>query len=303
MAVKKGGLGKGLQEKGGLNNLIPDKKPKKKDNPVEKIVDSVKPDEFLPINMVEPNRNQPRKQFDEEALEELASSIKKYGILQPLLVQKKDDFYEIIAGERRWRAAKLAKLKKVPVIIKELSEQEVVEISLIENIQREDLNPIEEAKAYYTLMTEYHLKQEDIALQVSKSRTAVANSMRLLKLADEIQTMLVNGVLSSGHARALLAIENHDMQLDIANSIIKMKLNVRETEKLVKRLLNQKPRKEEEKSGNDIFYRKIEEQLKELFGTKVIIQNKKKKGKIEIEYYSQEDFERIYEMIQNINNL
>ena len=203
MAAKKGGLGKGI------DSLIPNKVARtpesgniKSDIKNEKVVEGV----LVNINKVEPNREQPRKNFDEDALQELSESIKQFGVLQPLLVQDKKDYYEIIAGERRWRAAKLAGLKEVPVIIKELSSQEVVEIALIENIQRENLNPIEEAFAYKRLLTEFHLKQDEVAERVSKSRTAVTNSMRLLKLNEKVQQMVIDDMLTTGHARALLEL-------------------------------------------------------------------------------------------------
>ena len=256
MAVKKGGLGKGL------DSLIPSGAPKNKKNiteekkqpvkVVEKVVEKIveKPVEMkMKITEVEPNREQPRKNFDEDALLELAESIKQFGVLQPLLVQKKDDYYEIIAGERRWRAAKLAGLKEVPVIIKDFSDQEVVEISLIENIQRENLNPIEEAAAYKRLLTEFNLKQEEVAERVSKSRTAVTNSMRLLKLDERVQDMLIQDMISPGHARTLLGIEDKDQQYNLAMRIFDEKLSVRDTEKIVKDL--QKPKKEEKKNSKE----------------------------------------------------
>lgn len=246
---------------------------------------------------------QPLKQFDEDALLELSESIKQFGVLQPLLVQKKGDYYEIIAGERRWRASKLAGLKEVPVIVKDFSEQETVEISLIENIQRENLNPIEEAAAYKRLMEEFHLKQDVIAERVSKSRTAVTNSMRLLKLDERVQQMLVDEMLTTGHARALLAIENKDEQHAAAVKVFDEKLNVRETEKLVKLLLNPaQPKPEKEKnSAEDLVYEQLEEKIKGIIGSKVAIRRKNRdKGKIEIEYYSQEELERIVELLETV---
>ena len=266
MAVKKGGLGKGL------DSLIPSGAPKNKKNiteekkqpvkVVEKVVEKIveKPVEMkMKITEVEPNREQPRKNFDEDALLELAESIKQFGVLQPLLVQKKDDYYEIIAGERRWRAAKLAGLKEVPVIIKDFSDQEVVEIALIENIQREDLNAIEEAVAYKRLMEEFHLKQDEIAERVSKSRTAVTNAMRLLKLDERVQNMLIQDMISPGHARTLLGIEDKDQQYNLAMRIFDEKLSVRDTEKIVKDL--QKPKKEEKKKEADPQMEVIYQQL------------------------------------------
>ena len=250
------------------------------------------------LSMVEPNREQPRKNFDEDSLQELADSIKQFGLLQPILVQDKKTYYEIIAGERRWRAAKLAGLKEVPVIIRNLTDQEVVEISLIENIQRENLNPIEEAQAYKRLLEEFHLKQDEVAERVSKSRTAVTNSMRLLKLCEPVQKMVVDGMLSTGHARALLAIEDPEQQYLIAQKVFDEKLSVREVEKLVKNLNKPpKPEKPENKSLT-VIYQDISERLKQSLGTKVSIQAKENgSGKIEIEFYNHEDLDRLLEQI------
>ena len=292
MAVKRGGLGKGL------DSLIPDTgKVAEKVKVVEKVVE--KPIEMkLKINQVEPNREQPRKVFDEEALQELAESIKQFGILQPLIVQKRDDYYEIIAGERRWRAAKLAGLKEVPVVIREMTEQEIVEISLIENIQRENLNPIEEAAAYKRLLTEFNLKQEEVAERVSKSRTAVTNSMRLLKLDERVQQMVIEGMLSTGHARALLAIEDGELQFQTATKIYNEKLSVRDVEKLVKNLGKEKPVKKEENAQQKAVFQDLEEKMKAALGTKVSINRKNdQKGKIEIEYYSMDELERLMEIM------
>ena len=259
---------------------------------------------YLKISLIEPNREQPRKKFDEDSLLELSESLKQYGILQPLLVQDKKDYFEIIAGgERRWRAAKMAGLKEIPVIIKELSDRETVEISLIENIQRENLNPIEEAMAFKRLLEEFHLKQDEVAERVSKSRTAVTNSMRLLKLDDRVQQMVVDDLLTTGHARALLAIPDNDKQYNLAQQIFDEKLSVRETEKLVKKIQSQKP--ELPKTQNDkmsVFYEDMEEKLKAIMGTKVAIHYKgNKKGKIEIEYYSSDELERIIDLFQSIH--
>ena len=253
---------------------------------------------IVKISMVEPNREQPRKNFDEDSLQELADSIKQFGLLQPILVQDKKSYYEIIAGERRWRAAKIAGLKEVPVIIRNLTDQEVVEISLIENIQREDLNPIEEAQAYKRLLTEFHLKQDEVAERVSKSRTAVTNSMRLLKLCDPVQKMVVDGMISTGHARALLAIEDPEQQYLIAQKVFDEKLSVREVEKLVKNL-NKPPKPAKiENSTLNIIYQDISEKLKQSLGTKVSIQAKENgSGKIEIEFYNHEDLDRLLEQI------
>ena len=326
MAVKKKGLGRGLdalfpekpaekkpvpkpitkevnpkQEAESVKTTVPasDKKEMTADAPTE-----VKKTEMLvKISKVEPNRTQPRKQFDEDALVELSESIKQFGILQPLLVSDKGDYYEIIAGERRWRAAKLAGLKEVPVIIKEFNDQQVVEISLIENIQREDLNPIEEAMAYKRLINEFKLKQDSIAERVSKSRTAVTNSLRLLKLDERVQQMLIDEMISAGHARAILAIPDKDKQASVAMKVFDEKLSVRETEKLVKHII-EPPKKKAEKQVNtaeDAIYESLEEKMKGIVGTRVFIHRKKNnKGKIEIEYYSRDELERIIELFESI---
>lgn len=258
---------------------------------------------FVKISSVEPNINQPRKQFDEDALLELSESIKQYGILQPLLVSDKKGYYEIIAGERRWRAAKLAGLKEVPVIVKEFTDQELVEISLIENIQREDLNPVEEAMAYKRLIDEFHLKQDEVAERVGKSRTAVTNSMRLLKLSEKVQQMLIDEMITAGHARAILAISDKEKQETVAMKVFDEKLSVRETEALVKRMLE--PPKTEKKSkfttAEDAIYESLEEKMKSIMGTRVQIHRKKNdKGKIEIEYYSKDELERIIDLFESI---
>ena len=300
MPGKKSGLGKGL------DSLIPNKKNDISDSKVEKKQekenDSPKSGEIMVrINEVEPNRDQPRKDFDEDALMELADSIKQFGVLQPILVQKKKDYYEIIAGERRWRAAKLAGLKEVPIIVKEFTEQEIVEISLIENIQRENLNPIEEAMAYKRLMEEFELKQDEVATKVSKSRASITNSLRLLKLDPRVQKMLEEEMISTGHARALLAISNKDKQYEIAQKVFDEKLSVRDIEKLVKDLKKIKKNKKEEKDVHDFLYTELEESMKQILGSKVSIKNKKNnKGKIEIEYYSRDELERIVDMIRSI---
>lgn len=260
---------------------------------------------MLKLDLVQPNKEQPRKTFDEEKINELAESIKNYGMLQPLLVQKNDSFYEIIAGERRWRAAKAAGLKEVPAVLKEYSKQEAMEISLIENVQRADLNPIEEALGYRQLIDEFGLTQEEIAVRVAKSRTAITNTMRLLKLDEQIQNMLVQGVITSGHARALLSLEDAQMQLKAAKEILDKKLSVRETERLVKRLQKEASgEKKEEKKKDEtlaLIYQDLEDRMKSVIGTKVSIHNKdKNKGRIEIEYYSEAELERIVEMIESI---
>ena len=301
MAAKRG-LGKGL------NSLIPDDgrnvsetKPKIVEKVVEKKVVVKEPTEIkVNINLVEPNRNQPRKVFEEDALEELAESIKQYGVLQPLLVQKRDGYFEIIAGERRWRAAKKAGIKEIPVVIRDYSEQEIVEIALIENIQREDLNPIEEAQAYQRLVKEYNLKQDEIAERVFKSRAAITNSIRLLKLDKRVQQMLIDDMISAGHARALLAIEDGEKQYNVAMRIFDEKLSVREIEKLIKDITSGKEEKKiKNVPANDFVYREYEEKLKTVFGSKVVIHNRdNNKGKIEIDYGSREEFERIFELIE-----
>lgn len=301
MAVKRTGLGKGL------DIMIPDysaktKTEKQRDNIEVKQEVSPKTETLIKITEIEPNRKQPRKKFDEDALLELSESIKQYGVLQPLLVQKREDYYEIIAGERRWRAAKMAGLKEIPVIIKDFTSQEIVEISLIENIQREDLNPIEEAQAYKRLLTEFNLKQDEVAERVSKSRTAVTNAMRLLKLDQRVQQMLIDDMISPGHARALLSIEDGELQWKIANQIFDEKLSVREVEKLVKSLQKdktEKPKKTE--SAYDYIYKDMEDKMKAILGTKVTVCHKAdQKGKIEIEYYSNEELERIYDLLKTV---
>lgn len=294
MAVKRSGLGKGL------DSLIPEGKTtgKTKKNPE---IDKINNDQLVSINKVEPNREQPRRNFEEDSLLELAESIKQFGILQPLLVQDKKDYYEIIAGERRWRAAKMAGLKEIPVIIKNYSVLEAVEIALIENIQREDLNPIEEAMAYKRLLDEFSLKQDEVAERVSKSRTAVTNSMRLLKLDERIQQMIVDDMITTGHARALLSIEDREEQYKIANQIFDEKLSVREVEKLVKLIKNPKKVKNQPKIEHMFIYEDIEDKMKQIIGTKVRVNPKQNgKGKIEIEYYSKDELERIYELIMGV---
>ena len=311
MAGKKSGLGRGLDA------LFPEKTVQSKPKTVKTVkeekkvaVDTKKSSQqetsngerMMKISMIEPNREQPRKKFDEDALQELSESIKQYGILQPLLVSDKKDYYEIVAGERRWRAAKMAGLKEVPVVVKEFSTQEIVEISLIENIQREDLNPVEEAMAYKRLIDEFHLKQDEIAERVSKSRTAVTNSMRLLKLDSRVQQMMVDEMISAGHARAILAISDPEQQYNVAMKVFDEKLSVRETEKLVKSILT--PTKKKPVASNpteDAIYESLEEKMKGITGTRVFIHRKKNnKGKIEIEYYSRDDLDRIIDLFESI---
>ena len=311
MAGKKSGLGRGLDA------LFPEKTVQSKPKTVKTVkeekkvaVDTKKSSQqetsngerMMKISMIEPNREQPRKKFDEDALQELSESIKQYGILQPLPVSDKKDYYEIVAGERRWRAAKMAGLKEVPVVVKEFSTQEIVEISLIENIQREDLNPVEEAMAYKRLIDEFHLKQDEIAERVSKSRTAVTNSMRLLKLDSRVQQMMVDEMISAGHARAILAISDPEQQYNAAMKVFDEKLSVRETEKLVKSILT--PTKKKPVVSNpteDAIYESLEEKMKGITGTRVFIHRKKNnKGKIEIEYYSRDDLDRIIDLFESI---
>ena len=297
--VRKNGLGKGLDSlipSTGHKKAAPAKPEVKKEVVVEKVIK--KEEVMVKITEVEPNREQPRKNFNEDALLELADSIKQFGIIQPLVVQKQDDYYEIIAGERRWRAAKLAGLKEVPVIIKNYTEQERVEIALIENIQREDLNPIEEAMAFKRLLTEFDLKQDELAERVSKSRAAVTNSMRLLKLDERVQQMIIDDMLTTGHARALLGIEDPELQVNVATRVFDEKLSVREVEKLVRKIQEKKPEQPKSDPVDDFIYTDLEEKMKAAMGTKVSIKQKAKgKGKIEIEYYSREDLERIFEAI------
>ncbi len=311
MAGKKSGLGRGLDA------LFPEKTVQSKPKTVKTVkeekkvaVDTKKSSQqetsngerMMKISMIEPNREQPRKKFDEDALQELSESIKQYGILQPLLVSDKKDYYEIVAGERRWRAAKMAGLKEVPVVVKEFSTQEIVEISLIENIQREDLNPVEEAMAYKRLIDEFHLKQDEIAERVSKSRTAVTNSMRLLKLDSRVQQMMVDEMISAGHARAILAISDPEQQYNAAMKVFDEKLSVRETEKLVKSILT--PTKKKPVVSNpteDAIYESLEEKMKGITGTRVFIHRKKNnKGKIEIEHFSRDDLDRIIDLFESI---
>ena len=290
MAARKG-LGKGL------DTLIPkgvvvNDKPSATEN-----VKAAKPDQVVKITKVEPNRNQPRKKFDEDALAELSDSIKIHGVLFPILVVNRGDYYEIVAGERRWRAAKMAGLKEVPVIIRDYTEKEIAEISLIENIQRTDLNPIEEAMAYKSLIDEYNLKQDELAERVSKSRTAITNSMRLLKLASNVQDMIVDDLISAGHARALLSIEDPEEQYELAQRVMDEKLSVRDIEKIVK--AKNKPKIEKKKNEKqEALYHDIEEKLKASIGTKVTIVAKgDKMGKIEIDFYNQDDLQKIMDLL------
>ena len=288
MAKATRGLGKGL------DSLIPASVPKMEAEQEVVKTESNAQGTYVKITKVEPNREQPRKNFDEDALQELADSIKQYGIVEPLIVQDRKTHYEIIAGERRWRAAKLAGLKEVPVIVRNYTEQEIVEISLIENIQREDLNPIEEA------LTEFHLKQDEVAERVSKSRTAVTNSMRLLKLCDEVQQMIIDDMITTGHARALISIEDPEQQYTIAQKVFDEKLNVRDVEKLVKNLNKPEKAKKEPVADKalEVVYQDLEEKLKQSLGTKVSIASKGDgAGKLEIEFYTHDDLEKITDLL------
>ena len=293
MAPKRG-LGKGL------DSLIPNTVDT---NEVIQVPSKAeKPDTIVDINKVEPNREQPRKNFDQEKLQKLSESIKLHGLIQPILVKDRGSYYQIVAGERRWRASKLAGLKEVPVIIRDLTEQEIVEISLIENIQREDLNPIEEALAYKKLQTEFNLKQEEVAERVSKNRTTITNSIRLLKLSENVQQMIIDGDLSTGHARAILAIDNPDEQYRVALKVYNEKMSVRDIEKYIKNMNKPekvKPQKEVNESLHAI-YQSLEEDLKQALGTKVSIISKDENGagKLEVEFYNNDDLERIVELLK-----
>ena len=293
--AKAKGLGKGL------DSLIPANVLDNVD--VKQVKEKAsKPDSIVDINLVEPNREQPRKYFDEDALLELAESIKNVGLLQPILVQDRETYYEIVAGERRWRACKLAGLKEIPVIIRSFTEQEKLEISIIENIQREDFNPIEEAMAYKRLLEEFNLKQDEVAEKVSKNRTTITNSLRLLKLCDDVQQMIIDGKLSTGHARAIISIEDPGEQTLIAEKIFDEKMSVRDVEKLIKN--RNKPEKPQKKVNESLalVYSNLEEDLKQVFGTKVSISSKNEEegsGKLEIEFYNHDDLDRIIEIIKN----
>lgn len=278
--MKKTVLGKGLDA------LLPSESVKQKDYST------------LPVDRIKPNRAQPRKHFDEESIEQLAGSIRESGLIQPILVRKKEDHYEIVAGERRWRASQKAGLKVVPVIIREVTDRESIEIGLIENLQRENLNPIEEAEAYEKLIADFDLTHEDISRRISKNRSTITNQLRLLKLSDKVKKALTSGNISSGHARALLGLESEDQMNEALKHITERKLSVRQTEKLVKEIASRKTTKdrkeqENENDENDYFIKQISEELKKSLGTKVNIQSKGKRGKIEIEYYSPEEFERL----------
>ena len=286
----------------GLNVLIPQNNPPKanSENENEAAVDFM-----VPISKVEPDREQPRKFFNEDALQELAESIKQYGVFQPLLVQMEKDYYKIIAGERRWRAAKIAGLKEIPVIVKELSDQEIAEIQLIENIQREDLNPIEIAEGYRQLIDKYGFTQDELAEKISKSRTAITNTLRLLKLDERVRQMIVDELISTGHARAILSIEDSDKQYEFAQKIFDEKMSVRDVEKAIKNMQKDpKVKKDNQKidKKTEAIYHSLEENMKQIMGTKVTIQAKNgNQGKVEIEYYSQDELDRIVNMIRTIH--
>ena len=295
-AKKKSALGSGLEGMFGIEETVV----------AEEKKENVSRETFLRLSEIEPNRTQPRRKFDEDALQELADSIKQYGVIQPIVVQKKGKRYEIIAGERRWRAARKAGLLEVPVIVKEFAPEDIFAIALIENIQRQDLNPIEEAQAYSRLIQEHHLKQDELAEKVAKNRVTITNSMRLLKLDERVQQMLIDNMLTGGHARALLGITDKEQQHALALRVFDEKLSVRETENLVKKTLaavEERPEEKEKAKGPDdsFIYRDLEKRMKDILGTKVEIKKKaKNKGRIEIEYYSMEELERIIEMINRL---
>ncbi len=316
-ARKKGGLGKGIDALISPSVKKETGKEKIVEEPVEKIVEKIvevekvveKPvEQLMRIDEIEPNQLQPRKNFDEDALQELSESIKQFGLIQPIIVKNKGKYYEIVAGERRWRAARIAGLKEVPVIIKEYSEKESMEIAIVENLQREDLNPIEEAQAYQKLIEEFGLKQDEAAQRVSKSRTAVTNALRLLKLDERVQQMVIDEMISGGHARALLAIEDKEEQYLTAMLIFDNKMSVRETEKLVREHIKKEEEKRIEKkedfSQMETIYHQLEDRMKSVIGSKVAIHSRNyKKGKIEIEYYSNDELERIIDLIESVKQV
>ena len=280
---KKFGLGKGL------GALIPEQEDIIDENSLDKA-------KLVDINSIKPNNDQPRKSFDEEKIMALSESIRQYGIIQPLVLKKEGEFYKIIAGERRWRASKLAGVKEVPAVIMDLTDSEILEISLIENIQRQDLNPIEEALAYKKLINDFSLTQEDLSNRIGKSRTAITNTMRLLNLDKRVQEYVIDGVISEGHGRTLLAVENKDMQYLLAQRTIDEKLSVRQLEAIIKNLNKEKKENNNDSKGDDPYYNDIKLRLQDFLGTKVNINAKKNKGKIEIEYYSEDDLQRILDI-------
>ncbi len=290
----KRGLGKGL------DSIIPENKEVKISSVTKQEEDTAEEGKVVLIRLtkIERDKEQPRKNFTEDELNELADSIKKHGVFQPLLVQKKDDYYEIVTGERRWRAAKIAGLKEVPCIIRSFTEQEKAEIQLIENLQRQDLNPIEEAMAYRRLLTEFNLKQDELAERIGKNRTTITNTMRLLNLSEDVRNMIIDEKLTPGHARPLLAIEDSELQYQIAQQVFDEKLSVRETEKLVNSLVKPKKEKKPTPEALQLIYRKLEDQIRDSIGAKVVINPKnEKRGKIEIEYFSQNELEEIVNKI------
>lgn len=309
--MAKKGLGNGLDTMLGVNTTQ-NRKRKTTETEVKEVVKEIIKEVQVPVDArlkikdIEINKNQPRKFFNEEGLDELAASIKQHGVIEPLVVTKRDGYYLLVSGERRWRASMKAGLKEVPVVIKDYTDQEVLEIGLIENIQREDLNPIEEAKAYKQLINEFGLKQEELANRVSKNRSTITNIMRLLNLSEPVQNMVIEEKLTNGHARTLLSIEDETLQVEIANKICQDQLSVRETEKLVKKTLNEKvkPKKEDSNQKDLSFlYKDIEEKFKYKLGSKTTIKAKdNEKGKIEIEYFSKEELEHIMELIYSIQN-
>ena len=294
--AKKGGLGKGL------DSLIPPAK--NYDLKADKMVgddDGSPSDGWIKVKLskIEPDRNQPRKNFKEDELNELAESIKNLGLIEPIVVQKRNDSYEIVTGERRWRAAKIAGLTEIPVVVREYSEEEKVLVQLVENIQRESLDPIEEAMTYKRFLTEFNLKQDELAEKIGKNRTTITNSMRLLNLDERVQKMISDDIISAGHARPLLAIEDKDKQFELANKILDEELSVRETEKLVKALKKPKKPKKQTEEALQLIYRKYEDELREVLGAKVeIVAKDNEKGRIEIEYYSQDEFENLVRILK-----
>lgn len=312
--ARKGGLGRGLdslistdyvvkknKEKSNeqISTKVSTEKMKNVDNNVDKSAKNIYKDaKMLKITEIEPNRNQPRSNFDEASMNELTESIRNYGVIQPVVVKDMKGHYMIVAGERRWRAAKAAGLKEIPAIVRDFTDQQILEIALIENIQREDLNVIEEAKTYQRLIEEFSYRQEDLASSLSRSRTAITNRLRLLKLSQEVQEMLIDGSITEGHGRAILAIEDKELQIQTAKQVMERHLSVRDTEKLVKSILEPKPEVEDWKNVDQFVYDRWEEDLRISMGTKVSIKRKNKdKGNISIEYYSQEELERILELL------
>lgn len=283
---KKFGLGKGL------GALIPEENLEQQSSSNENGIN------LISINLIKPTVDQPRKSFDEEKIIQLSESIKEHGIIQPIILKKEGKTYNIVAGERRWRAAKIAGVKEIPSIIMDLSDKEILEISLIENIQRQDLNPIEEAIAYRKLLEDFNLTQEQLSSRIGKSRTAIANCLRLLNLDKRVQDYLIDGVITEGHGRAILSIEDKDLQYRLAQNVIDEGLSVRETEKLIKSFINEKKKLEPQEKNINPYYIDIKDKLEGLFGTKVLLMDKKNKGRIEIEYYSQEDLQRILDILK-----